>query len=190
VINTHKHFDHSGGLRTYLSQGTTIVTHETNKQYYLDILFDPAPRTLEPDRMAKFSPMFWISRRPAPIQVVSGEPRGTAQYGLGDADRLMTMYHVQDMSYELGDPSVQQGAHAPDMLMVYLPKEKILFNADLYSPPAQGAQLPTTPTASAKTLMLNIRKLKLDVERHAAVHGRVGTHEEFMRMFPAATTTN
>ena len=32
VVNTHKHFDHSGGLRTYLSQGTTIVTHETNKQ--------------------------------------------------------------------------------------------------------------------------------------------------------------
>ena len=138
--------------------------------------------------MAKFSPMFWISRRPAPIQVVSGEVRGTAQYGLGDADRLMTVYHVQDMSYELGDPSVAQGHHAPDMLMVYLPKEKILFNADLYSPPAQGAQLPA-PTASAKTLMLNIRKLKLDVERHAAVHGgRVGTHEEFMRIFPATTT--
>jgi hypothetical protein len=188
VVNTHKHFDHSGGLRTYLSQGTTIVTHETNKQYYLDILFDPAPRTLEPDRMAKFSPMFWISRRPAPIQVVSGEVRGTAQYGLGDADRLMTVYHVQDMSYELGDPSVAQGHHAPDLLMVYLPKEKILFNADLYSPPAQGAQLPAA-TASAKTLMLNIRKLKLDVERHAAVHGgRVGTHEEFMRIFPATTT--
>ena len=31
VINTHHHFDHAGGLRTYLSQGTTIVTHETNK---------------------------------------------------------------------------------------------------------------------------------------------------------------
>ncbi len=28
VINTHHHFDHAGGLRTYLSQGTTIVTHE------------------------------------------------------------------------------------------------------------------------------------------------------------------
>ena len=44
VINTHHHFDHSGGLRTYLSQGTTIVTHEMNKPYYLDILFHPAPR--------------------------------------------------------------------------------------------------------------------------------------------------
>jgi glyoxylase-like metal-dependent hydrolase (beta-lactamase superfamily II) len=190
VINTHKHFDHSGGLRTYLSQGTTIITHESNKQYYLDILFSPAPRLLEPDRMAKFSPMFWISRRPAPINTVAGEARRTAQYGLGDADQFLQVFHVQDMSYELGDPSLSQGHHAVDMLMVYLPKEKLLINADLYSPPAQGAQLPATPTASARTLMYNIRKLKLDVERHVPIHGRVGTHEEFMRMFPAAPTTN
>jgi hypothetical protein len=66
VINTHHHFDHAGGLRTYLSQGTTIVTHESNKQYYLDILFRPAPRTLQPDRFALFNPMYWISRRADP----------------------------------------------------------------------------------------------------------------------------
>ena len=53
VINTHHHFDHAGGLRTYLSQGTTIVTHETNKEYYLDILFHPSPRELDPDRLSK-----------------------------------------------------------------------------------------------------------------------------------------
>jgi hypothetical protein len=140
--------------------------------------------------MAKFSPMFWISRRPAPINTVAGEARRTAQYGLGDADQFLQVFHVQDMSYELGDPSLSQGHHAVDMLMVYLPKEKLLINADLYSPPAQGAQLPATPTASARTLMYNIRKLKLDVERHVPIHGRVGTHEEFMRMFPAAPTTN
>jgi glyoxylase-like metal-dependent hydrolase (beta-lactamase superfamily II) len=190
VINTHHHFDHAGGLRTYLSQGTTIVTHETNKQYYLDILFHPAPRELEPDRMAKYSPMFWISRRPAPIEVVSGETRGTASYGIGDADHWMQVLHVQDMAYELGDQSYAQGLHSPDMLMVYLPKEKILFNGDLYSPPAAGAPLPA-PNASNKTLMANIRKLKLDVERHVAVHSaRVGTHEEFMRIFAAGTRTN
>ena len=190
VINTHHHFDHAGGLRTYLSQGTTIVTHEVNKPYYLDILFHPAPRTLEPDRMAHYSPMYWISRRPAPIEVVSGETRGTASYGIGDADHWMQVLHVQDMAYELGDPSYAQGHHSPDMLMVYLPKEKILFNGDLYSPPATGAPLPA-PNAANKTLMANIRKLKLDVERHAAVHSpRVGTHEEFMRIFAAGTRTN
>ena len=38
-----------------LSQGTTVVTHETNKEYYLDIMFYPRPRTLDPDRMAIYS---------------------------------------------------------------------------------------------------------------------------------------
>ena len=190
VINTHHHFDHSGGLRTYLSQGTTIVTHEMNKPYYLDILFHPAPRELEPDRMAKYSPMYWISRRPAPIEVVSGETRGTASYGIGDADRFLQVFHVQDMAYELGDQSYAQGLHSPDMLMAYLPKERILFNADLYSPPLAGAPLPA-PNAANKTLMQNIRKLKLDVERHVAVHSaRVGTHEEFMRIFAPGARTN
>jgi hypothetical protein len=102
----------------------------------------------------------------------------------------MQVLKVQDMAYELGDPTVAQGLHSPDMLMVYLPKEKILFNADLYSPPAQGQPLPA-PNAANKTLMMNIRKLKLDVERHAAVHSaRVGTHEEFMRIFASGTRTN
>ena len=139
VINTHHHFDHAGGLRTYLSQGTTIVTHETNKQYYLDILFHPAPRTLQPDRMALFNPMYWISRRPPPIETVAGEPRSTAKYVVTDGERILEVIKVQDVAYELGDRSYTQGNHSVDMLIAYLPKEKILFNADLYSPPAQGA---------------------------------------------------
>src|SRR5512141_3313081 len=31
VVNTHHHFDHAGVLRTFLSQGTAVVTHEANK---------------------------------------------------------------------------------------------------------------------------------------------------------------
>ena len=190
VINTHHHFDHLGGLRTYLSQGTTIVTHESNKQYYLDILFHPGPRTLQPDRMAKYSPMYWISRRPAPIETVAGEARGTGKYVVTDGERILEIIHVQDMAYELGDQSLAQGHHSIDMLMAYLPKEKILLNADLYSPPAQGAQPPAMATSGMRTLRENIRKLKLEPARHVPIHGRVGTHEEFMAMFQGAPKTN
>jgi glyoxylase-like metal-dependent hydrolase (beta-lactamase superfamily II) len=187
VINTHHHFDHAGGLRTYLSQGTTIVTHESNKQYYLDIMFYPAPRTLQPDRMALFNPMYWISRRPPPIETVEGEPRSTAKYVVTDGERILEVIKVQDVAYELGDRSYTQGNHSVDMLIAYLPKEKILFNADLYSPPAQGAT-PAPPTPSTRTLYQNIRKLKLDVAQHAPAHGRVGTHEEFVKLVtPTAT---
>jgi glyoxylase-like metal-dependent hydrolase (beta-lactamase superfamily II) len=184
VINTHHHFDHAGGLRTYLSQGTTIVTHESNKQYYLDILFRPEPRTLLPDRMALYNPMYWISRRPPPIETVAGEPRSSAKYVVTDGERILEIDKVEDMAYELGDRSYAQGNHSVDMLMAYLPKEKILFNADLYSPPAPGAP-PSAPTASMRTLQQNIKKLKLDVLQHVPAHGRVGTQEEFMRIVTA-----
>jgi len=57
------------------------------------------------------------------------------------------------------------------------------MNADIYSPPAQGPA-PTTPSNGAKTLYQNMIKLKLDVERHVPVHGRVATNDEFLKMFP------
>jgi len=93
----------------------------------------------------------------------------------------MEILHVQDMAYELGDPSYSQGNHSADMLMAYLPKEKILINADLYSPPQPGAQ-PPAPTAAMLTLYQNMRKLKLDVAQHVPIHGRVGTNDEFLKI--------
>ena len=190
LVNTHHHMDHAGGLRTYLSQGTTIITHATNKQYYLDIPFYPAPRELQPDRMALYSPMYMISRRPAPMETLGsaelGGPgtgsSGSTKYVVTDGDRIMEVLYVEDMSYELGDPSYGQGNHSNDMLMVYLPKEKLLINADLYSPPAPGAQPPTAPTAGMLTLYQNMRKYELDVAQHVPIDGRVGTNQEFVKL--------
>ncbi len=176
VVNTHHHFDHAGGLRTYLSQGTTIVTHESNRDYYLQILFHPGGWTLQPDRLATYYPMFMISRRPAPIETVN------QKNVLSDGVRTLDIDHVQDMGYALEDPSYRQGNHSDDMLMVYLPKEKILVNADLYSPPAPGQELPAAPTVSMLTLYQNIHLLKLDVAQHVPIHGRVGTNDEFLKI--------
>jgi glyoxylase-like metal-dependent hydrolase (beta-lactamase superfamily II) len=185
VVNTHHHFDHAGGLRTYLSQGTTVITHESNKQYYLDIMFYPAPRELQPDRMALYSPMYMISRRPAPIETVAsfaaGPGGGAGKYVITDGERVLEILHVQDMAYELEDPSYAQGNHSADMLVAYLPKEKILINADLYSPPAQAGQ-PAPLTPGMRTLHQNIRKQKLDVALHVPVHGRAGTNDEFLKI--------
>ena len=41
VVNTHRHIDHSSGLRTFVAEGATIVTHQVNKAY-LEKLFAPA----------------------------------------------------------------------------------------------------------------------------------------------------
>jgi len=188
VVNTNHHMTFAGGLRTYFSQGTTVVTHELNRDYYVDILFSPFPRTLDPDRMTIFNPMYMISRRPPPIQTVGGTTMmgGTV---VSDDERQMQIWHVQDMAYELGEtylkipgPSVARGNHSADMLMVYLPKEKILINADLYVPPEPGAK-PSAPTAGMRTLNLNMKKLKLDVAQHVSIVGpRVGSNDEFVKI--------
>ncbi len=34
LINTHHHFDHSGGVRTFAAEGITVVTHAMNRPYY------------------------------------------------------------------------------------------------------------------------------------------------------------
>jgi len=52
LVNTHAHFDHAGGLRTFVDEGSTIVTHQENQPYFQKVWAEP--RTLNPDRLAHF----------------------------------------------------------------------------------------------------------------------------------------
>jgi len=47
VINTHVHFDHSGGLRPFVAEGATVVTAEAARPFYEAAWANP--RTLNPD---------------------------------------------------------------------------------------------------------------------------------------------
>jgi len=198
LVNTHHHMDHAGGLRTYVSQGTTIVTHAINKAYYLDVMLHPGPRELDADRFSLYSPMYMVSRRPPPIETLgsadAGGPgtgsSGATKYVITDGEHMMEVLFVEDMAYELGDNSFGQGNHSNDMLMVYLPKEKILVNADLYSPPEPGAQPAAKPTAGMLTLYQNMRKYELDVTQHVPIEGHVGTNDEFMKLLGTKVSKN
>jgi hypothetical protein len=91
------------------------------------------------------------------------------KYVLSDGARTMDVYPVQGL------------AHSGTMLIAYLPTEKILINADLYSPPVAGAP-PPAANASMRSLQQNIQRLNLDVERHVGIHGGVATHADFVRI--------
>src|SRR4026209_1233616 len=45
VVNTHAHYDHAGGLREYVAEGITVITHESNKAF-LEAAW-ARPRTIE-----------------------------------------------------------------------------------------------------------------------------------------------
>jgi len=34
VVNSHHHFDHTGGLGPFVAEGTTIITHDVNKAFF------------------------------------------------------------------------------------------------------------------------------------------------------------
>ena len=51
LVNTHAHFDHSGGLRTYVNEGAIIVTDAANRAFYEQAW--AAPRTINPDALAR-----------------------------------------------------------------------------------------------------------------------------------------
>ena len=137
-MNTHHHFDHAGGLRTYVAQSTTVVTHQGNRDFYDDVFFHPGRRILEPDILSGRMPWFSGNRIPA-FETVN------EKYVLSDGERTMDIYPVLGL------------AHNGNMLIAYLPTERILINADLYSPPAPGAQLPSA-NASMRSLSQNIER--------------------------------
>jgi hypothetical protein len=91
------------------------------------------------------------------------------KYVISDGVRTLDLYPLQGLN------------HAAGMLVAYFPKEKILVNADLYTPPAQGAPMPA-PNANMRTLQQNIQRLKLDVAQHVPIHGQPGQNDQFVQI--------
>jgi glyoxylase-like metal-dependent hydrolase (beta-lactamase superfamily II) len=68
--------------------------------------------------------------------------------------------------------------HNPGMLMVYLPKEKILVEADSFSPPGAPLTAPPNALVNLKHFVDSVDRLQLDVEQVVPIHGRITTLNE------------
>jgi glyoxylase-like metal-dependent hydrolase (beta-lactamase superfamily II) len=145
VVTSHHHWDHLGGIRTAMDEGATIVTHQSNKAFLERVA--KTPHTIAPDRLA-------ASKKAVKIQTVGDKGQ------LTDGTRTIELYRLA--GYE----------HTGDMLVVYLPMEKILAEPDAFSAPAQvGTPLIPPAVPYAKALYDNIQRLKLDVKTIAPFHG-------------------
>jgi glyoxylase-like metal-dependent hydrolase (beta-lactamase superfamily II) len=144
VVNTHHHFDHAGGLRAFVAEGATIVTHQVNKPYYEKVWANP--HTLNPDRLAQ------NPSRPKFKTV-------TEKLVLTDGNHVIELHHLHNFGRNDG------------MLVAYLPQAKVLLKADGFNAPAQPfTQKPALISPYTESLQANIERLKLDVQRIIPVH--------------------
>ena len=65
------------------------------------------------------------------------------------------------------------------LLMAYVPTQKLLIQADAFSPRPGAAPLPK-PSPYTTNLVENVERLKLDVQRVAHVHGGVSPWDEVL----------
>src|SRR6185503_14070035 len=146
LVLTHHHSDHAGGFREYAAEGATIVTTAGNKSF------------LEKAAALESSLLPNVSRQ------------NKLKIELVDKKRVFQDdRHVVEL-YDIGP-----NPHANEMIVAYLPKEKILFQADLLNPAPNGS----IPIAQDSTVSFSdkLQQLGLQVDKIYGVHGRPATPE-------------
>jgi glyoxylase-like metal-dependent hydrolase (beta-lactamase superfamily II) len=139
VVTSHHHSDHTGGLRAAVSEGLTVITYKGNTAFYEDAM--RRPHTIAPDALAK---------QPKPLKMVSLDE----EQEFKDGTMTVELYHIA------GNP------HADTLLMAYFPKERILVEADAFSP---GSAV----QPYAANLLENVTKRNLKVDRIVPLHGTI-----------------
>ena len=140
VVPTHHHLDHAGGIRGLMATGGTLVVPFSAKEFYSRVA--KAPHTRRPDSLGN-------SKSGVVIEAFGGGPRV-----LTDGQRRVEVYPLPL-------------SHAEDLVVVYLPAEKIIIEADHINP--QKGQV--RPAPRVRELVSALDKLNLDVSTIVGIHG-------------------
>jgi len=140
IVPTHHHLDHAGGIRAFMAIGATIVVPFSAQEFYRRVAQSPHSR--RPDSLEK-------NKAGAIIEAFGGGPRI-----LSDGERRVEIYPLSL-------------SHAADLVVIYLPAEKILIEADHVSP--RNGQV--RPAPAVEELIAGIDKLNLDIATVVGIHG-------------------
>jgi glyoxylase-like metal-dependent hydrolase (beta-lactamase superfamily II) len=154
VVNTHHHFDHSGGIRAAVAEGLTIITDRANAAFYQEAV--GRAHTIVPDALAK---------NPKPLKLEPVE----REMELRDNSMIVNLYHID------------RSPHADTLLMAYLPKQRILIEADVFTPGAAVHPFEAN-------LIENVTGRKLLVDRIVPIHGTIAPYTELAKI--QAKTSN
>src|SRR5690606_24889712 len=129
-----------GGLRTYLHIGSTIVTHRNNIDMLNRDVLNYRTQGVEPD----------ITSLWPPTELAEGYnwEAINENFVSTDNERILRVYYVQPLD------------HVSGMLMAYLPKEKIAFEAELFSTHESTPE----PTPAMRSFFNQIQRMSLDIE--------------------------
>jgi glyoxylase-like metal-dependent hydrolase (beta-lactamase superfamily II) len=153
LVTSHHHFDHTAGMRAAIAEGMNVITQAGNAAWVENMA--KRPHTIQPDALQK---------NPTRLVVETVDDEKTYQ----DAAMQVVLYHVA------GNP------HSDTMLMAYFPRDRVIVEADAYSP-GPG------PHIYAANLVENIDKRKLRVDRVVPLHGTAGTMAELRKALPEPT---
>ena len=160
VAVTHHHGDHIGGLRSFIAEGATVITTRGNRDVVATMAAAP-----QNDRLSK------NPRKPEFMFVDGGK-------------RVVT---DGEQTVELID--VGPNPHAREMLIAYLPKQRVLFQGDLFFLPNNDAPVgPPQPTTIS--FAQKLKEKALVVDRIASVHGRTATMAEFLKALDGNAVRN
>ncbi len=161
LILTHHHFDHMGGIRTYAAAGATIVTSELNSSYVEEAL--RSSHTLVPDELAGLASPDWS------IEAVPAD----GEFSLEEGGRSVKARHI---------PTV----HNEDMLVIYVPESRLIFESDIYVMPGGfPAHQPLPPPFAdwARGLRDGLAALDWEIDWIAGGHGGVAPFTDLLSHF-------
>jgi glyoxylase-like metal-dependent hydrolase (beta-lactamase superfamily II) len=140
AIPTHHHLDHAGGIREFMAESAAIVVPFNAQAFYAKVA--RAPHTRNPDSLER-------SKSAVVIEAFGGGPRV-----LSDGARQIEVRPLPT-------------SHAEDLVVIYLPKERLLIEADHISP--RDGQV--RPGPRVKEFVQELDKLNLDVGTIVGIHG-------------------
>jgi glyoxylase-like metal-dependent hydrolase (beta-lactamase superfamily II) len=154
AVPTHHHSDHVGGVRAYIAEGATIISTRNNEEFL--------------SRLATRTSAVYVD-------ALDRAPR-SARFEFLKDDRMVLKEGGQELQLYV----VRGAPHVDEMIVAYLPNQKLLFQTDLFNAWACFKErVPnedighTTALGDTQALIKTVDGLGLHVEKVIGGHGRM-----------------
>lgn len=153
VALTHYHSDHAGGIRPFIAEGATILTSAVTAP----VIEQAAQNrfTLEPDELSgtDITPT---------IEIIDDK------------------HTISDVNMEVRLIDVGENPHANGMLVAYLPRQKLLYQSDLFEPSNMNFFPSKSRVPVMKWFVNWLDNSRLEVESVYAIHAGLRVTDEHL----------